>query len=704
MHLSKHLYKKLFLFFSICTLLLIVSNRAHSHTIISDTGLANINQPVIFTSTFTFLTGAGAKVSVNVYIDYGDGTPEETLGTAVVLGRIPTITFTSTHVYSKKGTYHVRIRSTSGGQVPAIPQPPNPAYITQKVSGLEISQIQLYFENNRPEITLNRNQNPPGLFVKINFSGSGYFKGYWEIDGKRRGYVFKFLSKGPLVIFKYPDIPPMPTFNYGIHTVRFIITKPGLDINFPHAIYFVTSDEKNKFATIKLIQPVEEKVAYKSLIFKWKPVTQASLYLLSIFSKTKKERVYAAYTKESAYKLKSNSLKTRMESGEKYIWNVVGFNDKNKITAESSPSGFTFNQAVVFLPGEILFITRQTEQGEKLVREVKDKYGFQILQTYSIKSLELTVTKFYTDKDISGIINELTLKKGVVAAQPNYIFKTMAEPLDDEPMNELQSIRKIIKIDPDIPFKGKGIALAVVDTGVDFQHRDLAEAVFFKANCLPGSKYKPEIHGTAVAGLIGARKNNFGIDGFAPESKIFALRACKQISTTQPQGECYSLSIAEALDIAIEHKVQIINMSLGTNVEDKLISKLIDKGSSQGIIFVAPAGNSSAAEELFFPASHPKVISVAGIKENKEFFPNSAVAEKADFYLPCENLFSTTPGNQHNFLSGTSLSSAVVSGLLALTYEKNRDMISKRVELFDGDINKWINEDLTSRAIVTKKK
>ncbi|MCD4743451.1 MAG: S8 family serine peptidase, partial [Desulfobacteraceae bacterium] len=211
-------------------------------------------------------------------------------------------------------------------------------------------------------------------------------------------------------------------------------------------------------------------------------------------------------------------------------------------------------------------------------------------------------------------ISELQQRKGVVTVQPNYIFKTMSEPAD-EPMNELQSIRKIIKVEPDIPFKGKGVTVAIVDTGVDINHKDLSGAILSHANCLSNSKYLPEIHGTAVAGLIGARTNNFGIDGYAPESKIVALRACKQISKTQPRGECYSLSIAKALDLAIQQGVHIINMSLGTNVEDQLISKLIDAGSEQGVLFVAPSGNNSSIYELCFPASHPDVISVAGITE-----------------------------------------------------------------------------------------
>lgn len=238
--------------------------------------------------------------------------------------------------------------------------------------GLEINRMQLYFENNRPEITLKRNQKSPKLSVKIDFSGSGHLKGYWEIDGQRRSYVFKHLAHGPSITLKYPDVPPIPTFHYGTHNVRFVITEPAMNINFPLAIYFVTSDEKRELAAIVLLEPAEEgEVAYNSLIFKWKSINKSLIYLISIFSKVEEKLIFAAYTRQGEYEIKPNILKLRLEPGGKYIWNVVGFNDQNEVTAESMPSGFSFNQETEFLPGQILFLPEQTDQGEDTTPEEK---------------------------------------------------------------------------------------------------------------------------------------------------------------------------------------------------------------------------------------------------------------------------------------------------------------------------------------------
>ncbi len=701
MKILKYLSKKIYIPLIICILIICTNEFAGAITITSNQSFAKAGHSVSFlTVVQVSLNGTGSPATLQVFINYGDGTSEVQVYNQEI-GQFNIININSDHVFSNQGNYLVKARAVI--TAPSTIIAPNPGTMIQQVGMLDISRIRLYFENNRPEITLNMNQKAPDLFVKIDYSGSGYFKGYWEIDGRRHAHVFKHLSRGPSITLKYPGIPPIPTYHFGTHKVRFIITSPEMPIDFPHGVYFVTSDRKyDKSVIISLIHPSEgETIAYDSLIFKWKPVKKSPLYLLSIFSKSKKQRIFSAYTVHGRYKLQLSAINMHMHPGEEYLWNVVGFDDQNNITAESMPSAFFFNQKTVFLPGQILFMTKATERGDRVIQKVKTKYGFEILETYFIKTLGIKVTKFFTDKEILGIINELKKYKGALAVQPNYIFSTMSGKTD-EPLNEFQSIRKIIKLGSDIPFKGKGVTIGIIDTGVDLNHKDLKSAIFSHANCFTHEKYKSEIHGTAVAGLIGARRNDFGIDGYAPESMIFAIRACKQISKTQPRGECYSASISKALDLAIQNKVQIINMSLGTNIKDQLISKLIDSGSKQGIIFVAPAGNNTAITRLCFPASHPNVISVAGITDQGNFFPNKEVADQSDFYLPCNNLFSTIPDNKHNFLSGTSLSGAVVSGLLALSYEKNKDYITKNIKTFDGDMNKWINNYLRSKNIVTQ--
>jgi subtilisin family serine protease len=241
-------------------------------------------------------------------------------------------------------------------------------------------------------------------------------------------------------------------------------------------------------------------------------------------------------------------------------------------------------------------------------------------------------------------------------------------------------------------FSGKGVIVAVIDTGIDTQHRDLKERIVSSENLLRDSPYQPEIHGTAVAGVIGASINGFGIEGVAPESSILSLRACRQVSEMRPEGECYTSSISRAIDIAIEKKAKLVNMSFGSISPDKLILKLIEEGAKRGIIFVAPVGNMPHQEDLSFPASHPDVVAVAGVDDRGDPYPNQEIAKKARVLAPATNVMTTIPGDKHNFLTGTSMASACVTGMIAVAAEKNGKIDKDQLPRFQGDICKWEEE------------
>jgi len=329
-----------------------------------------------------------------------------------------------------------------------------------------------------------------------------------------------------------------------------------------------------------------------------------------------------------------------------------------------------------------------SQEGINLIGRVSQKYNLGLIETYDIRSLNLKVVIFQTREDIFRLINSLGREEGVILAQPNYIFRTMAEPMSD-----MQNIYKILNLKKlHEHYRGKGIVVAVIDTGVDTNHRDLRDRVVFSENLLKDYPYKGEIHGTAVAGVIGASINGFGIEGVAPESGILSLRACKQVSEADPEGECYTSSISKAIDMAIERKVKIANMSFGAISPDKLIFKLIEEGARRGIIFVAPVGNMPRQKELSFPASHPDVVAVAGFDDRGNPYPNQEIAKKARVSAPATNILTTVPKDKHNFLSGTSMSSASVTGILAIATEKNGGIEKEKIPLFRGDICRWEEE------------
>jgi subtilisin family serine protease len=200
---------------------------------------------------------------------------------------------------------------------------------------------------------------------------------------------------------------------------------------------------------------------------------------------------------------------------------------------------------------------------------------------------------------------------------------------------------------------GRGVKVAVVDSGVEAQHPDLAGQVAFSGNYVDDKAAPAEGHGTAIAGVIAARADNgAGIAGIAPQARLLALRACWQAAPDQTL--CTSLGLAKALYAAIQQGAHIINMSLG-GPDDRLLALLLDQAQARGASVVAALPGSGGP----FPANHPGVLVVGSAPP----LPSGAVL------APGRDVPSTAPGGGWAVVSGSSFAAAHAAGLLDLVRE-----------------------------------
>lgn len=562
---------------------------------------------------------------------------------------------------------------------------------TEAGADFDIKRIELYFENRRAETTVERNYPDLKAFADIRFVGSGLLQGYWEVDGRILSYVNQHLTFGRSVTLQTPEIPPLPTFDTGTHIVRFVITAPVTEIPLPSILYFVTPAEfKAKPVSIRLIAPKNESVIeYLPVKFEWEKINKTALFLIQFFDDLNSNPIFSAYAKDAFYSLPELVLKSIFSPGQKYYWKVKGFDAENNIIGESTVWNFSFKKLDAYVPGQIITALTETVFSEDIQSEIMNKYKLKVIDAFSLKSVNLSVALFETtEKDIFRVIDELKKDSRILIVQPNFILRTMGEPL-----RKMQYASDILKLDKihDV-YRGRGIKVAVLDTGVDTGHNDLKDRVIGTKNFVRGENYASEIHGTAIAGVIAASINGFGIEGVAPDAGIIATRACKQVSKEHPEGECFTDSLSKAIDEAISQKVNIVNMSFGTAHYDNLVAKLIDRGVEHGILFVAPAGNLKNEKELRFPASYPSVISTGGFDERLNPYPNPDITKKTSVCAPAVNIITTVPDNKHNFLSGTSMSSAYISGILALALEKDKGINKQKLPVYKGDICKWEEE------------
>ena len=139
---------------------------------------------------------------------------------------------------------------------------------------------------------------------------------------------------------------------------------------------------------------------------------------------------------------------------------------------------------------------------------------------------------------------------------------------------------------------GSGVRVAVVDSGIDARHPDLAGQIAVNRNFVAGRPMAAEQHGTGVAGIIAARAGNgIGLAGIAPGAKILGL--ARLLADVRAKTLCDSFSLAKALYFAIDQKAQVINMSL-SGPDDRLLRELLKIAMGKGETVVAAFDRTAA--------------------------------------------------------------------------------------------------------------
>jgi thermitase len=226
------------------------------------------------------------------------------------------------------------------------------------------------------------------------------------------------------------------------------------------------------------------------------------------------------------------------------------------------------------------------------------------------------------------------------------------------------------------------VIVAVIDTGIDASHRDLATNLWHDPK-LPGQNvygwnfivdqpnpFDDHGHGTHVAGIIGAIADpQFGVSGVAHHVSIMPV---KYYSDSNP-GSVNLANTIRAINYAVDHGARIINYSGGGPEfsEDEYLA--IRKAEARGVLFVAAAGNehqdTDQVDNYYYPSAYrlSNIISVAATDIHNNLLPSSNWGyKKVDVTAPGENIYSTLPGGRYGYMSGTSQATAFVTGVAAL--------------------------------------
>jgi subtilisin family serine protease len=303
----------------------------------------------------------------------------------------------------------------------------------------------------------------------------------------------------------------------------------------------------------------------------------------------------------------------------------------------------------------------------RVAREIARDHQLELDETWPMRlvGVDCVVLRVPDGRSIDQVVLELSKVPGVAWSQAVNEFSSQASRSGSLSYNDRLYLAQPARVLWHLTAlhrmaTGRGQTIAVIDSGVDSGHPDLAGQVSSQDDFVTPRTRTAERHGTGVAGIIAARASNAkGIVGVAPDARIMALRACWERPSKEAPARsdtvCDSLSLAKALVYAIEHRAGVINLSL-SGPHDRLIQSLVETSLSRGTTVVAAIDQSRP--DASFPALIPGVVAV----DDERL---SAKARGA-YIAPGLDVPTTEPGGRWSLVNGTSFAAAHVSGLAAL--------------------------------------
>ena len=294
-----------------------------------------------------------------------------------------------------------------------------------------------------------------------------------------------------------------------------------------------------------------------------------------------------------------------------------------------------------------------------------EKGGFEVIDridelgTFRVKIYEPgKFTEFLVEND-----NELGVYKNVTLKSPTYPDSRMLEV--EEPF--MGSSMDWLGVRPDRKDAGKGVKVAIIDTGVDTSHVSLSGIKITEISLLNEDDSHGNLgHGTGITSVIAGQTEDFV--GIAPSTEILSVRVLNE------SGEGDSFTVAKGIVEAVDQGADIINLSLGGMDSSIVMDNAIEYAKLNNVLMVSAVGN-EGVQGVSFPARHKDVVAVASVDAKSRVSTFSNYGDEVDIAAPGVGVITAWEENEFIHFSGTSIATAFVTGALAseLSYSSLED-------------------------------